>query len=332
MTLAEALTLFLSVDRAPATTATYRKDLGRLVTAIGPQRALRHVTTAELTDYFAALRARRTLYGDHPRRPAVKRPLSDATLTRVLKSVRAFFNWSVRQGFLATSPASEVTLRRYKRPPGSDKAITPQDLAAMVEFARRKRCHATRDYALLLFLADTGCRVSGCASLRLSALDLVQGTALLQEKGRKPARVYFGDLTAAALRGWLSIRPRVPHDYVWVNQYAAPLAAGGIAVVFRRIAIEACGKSLGPHVVRHRVGQAWADAGVNPALIALKLNHSDVGITLANYVNQDQSRLRQASRHLSLIALQPAPATSDPPGATRHPDGIIPFPVHLVAR
>ncbi len=51
-----------------------------------------------------------------------------------------------------------------------------------------------RDYALALFLADTGCRVAGVVGLKFGDLDLEHGTAEVFEKGRggnKKARLVF---------------------------------------------------------------------------------------------------------------------------------------------
>jgi len=323
VTLAEAYRRFMLVDRSPATVKSYRQILDRLVAAIGPQRPVTAVTTEDLQHYLHQLRTRATKYSDHPRRPTERAPLSPATLTKILKTIRAFFNWCVRADLLAVSPAAALQLRRYSRPPGSSKAITPAELRILAKHVRRKRCHRERDYAVLLFLIDTGCRVGGCASLTLDRLHLHDRFAILNEKGDNLHRVCFGYETQMALSAWLRIRPAAAHRFVWVNQYGDPLAAAAIATMIRRAAQESLGKSLGPHCIRHRVGQSWADAGVPAPLVALKLGHHDTATTLDYYYNQDWSRLRAQSDQLALVALEDAP-TAPAPVAVRA--GVIEFP------
>ncbi len=191
LTLAESVARFLLVDRAPATTTTYRQDLEGLARSIGADRPLAAITAQDIQAHFSHLRSRTTLYPDHPRRPSVHAPLSDATLTRKLKTICSFFHWCVRCGLLRACPSDGVALRRYERPLGTDRAISAEELAAMLAYARTKRCHALRDYAILLFLADTGCRVGGCRTLSLDTLDLPPGHCpprRIDHRFRTPAR------------------------------------------------------------------------------------------------------------------------------------------------
>ncbi len=313
MLLSEAIAGFLAEDRAEATNDGYEKTLSKMAAILGPERDVSSITCEELKAYFARLRSRRVKYEDHPRRPAVSGPLSPATVENTLKTVKAFFNWLVRCGYLAASPANAIKLRHYRRPPGSSKAIAPGDLSEMVKYVReRKPRHRVRDLAILLFLSDTGCRVGGCASLTLDGLNLETGEAWIMEKGEKPQLVFFGDETAVALRDWLAVRPEVSHRYVWTTHGDHhPLLSSSISEIVRRIAKAAIKKSIGGHAIRHRVGQAWMDVGINAALTSAKLGHSDPGITLRNYANQDRARLRIASRKYALIALRECIAVTE---------------------
>lgn len=304
MELETALQMFLRVDRAPSTNESYRRILVRFVAEVGPRRAVTLVTPADLDDYVHRLRSQQERYAGHPRRPAAAGPLSPATVEKNVKAVKAFFNFLSRRGHLEASPAADLRVRHFRRPPGASKAITPEELAALLE-----ACHSSpRDVALVLFLADTGCRARGAASLTLEGLHLAEGRALLEEKGGVCHNAFFGPRTAAALESWLAYRPLVAHRYVWTSRRdGAPLTSEAISEVIRRRGHQAgIPRPIGPHAIRHRVGQAWADAGLNPELVRLKLGHSDVAITLAHYFNQDLSRVEAASRQYALVALDAA--------------------------
>lgn len=301
MNLTEALAVFLRVDRAPSTNESYRKVLSRFSAEIGPRRAITLVTPADLDDYVQRLRCQKERYAGHPRRPGEQGGLSPATIEKRVKAVRAFFSFLHRRGYLPVNPAADVHIRKYQRPPGSTKAIRPEELLLLIQACRE----SPRDFALVLFLADTGCRAGGAASLRLENLQLEQGRALLQEKGGGWQHSFFGPLTRRALRNWLEYRPLVHHRFVWTSRRGGvPLRSTAISEVVRRRALQAgIDHPVGPHAIRHRVGQAWADAGLNPELVRLKLGHSDVSITLSHYFNQDLSRLEAASQQFALAAL-----------------------------
>lgn len=99
-----------------------------------------------------------------------------------------------------------------------------------------------RDNALVLFLADTGCRVDGLVGLRLADLDLDACQALVIEKGDKARRVFFSEATRAALLAWLAIRPALT-DYVWVKlthkKVGLGMTTGTVKEVLRRLKLPA---------------------------------------------------------------------------------------------
>lgn len=287
-TLHEALLTFLQVDRSPKTNKQYKMVLDQLVTAIGPQRAVKRVTYEDLVDYFARLR---------------QRGLKDTTRSGYLSVVKAFFAWCVTSGYLKKSPAAHVRVKIARREEEAVKAVPPAELAAMVEFAR----YHPRNYAMMLFFVDTGCRVTGLHSLRIANINFEKKEALLIEKGGVLHRAEFGDTTAEALRRWLKKRPKVDHDYVWTGQgpLHKPLTEGGIAAVVRTLAVRTeASHKWGPHAIRHATGNAWGKRGVPITITARKLGHTTTRTT-ARYYPRDNDYLKQMSRRHALAALQP---------------------------
>lgn len=317
----DALECFLRSCRlrlAPATVATYARDLA-LLGEIAPAK-LSAITIDALESILAGLVDRTERFTQHPRRPAEPGGLSPATLRRIAKSWKTFFNWCVDRDYLLRSPAHGLKLPR-PRARADDKAISPDDLLAMLHFAQTKRLNAARDAAIILVLADTACRVGGCASMTLPHLDLQNGSARIVEKGGRSCVVYFSAYTAAAVQAWLKVRPPTDHDHLWTSTRSShpPLLAHHISAAFRRVAISATGKSLGPHSVRHRAIQAMLDAGINAELVSRKANHSSVTITLATYGNQGVGRIKAITDTNPLLALGGPPPTTNP-------DNIIRFP------
>lgn len=286
-TLRAALDTYLKIDRAPLTNKQYGLILGALVRDVGPARRLERITFEDLLDWLDA--------------QAIQR----STRRNYISIVKAFFNWCVEVGYLERSPARQIKRGRAHNADKQPRAIPPEDLRRIVEYAR---ITSPRNYALLLFLADTGCRVGGACSLTLDNLYVDEGYAWLYEKGSRWARVLFGADTAGALAAWLKKRPRAaPHPYVWTG--LAPgykvLTPNGVRYILKSLSAKTeCSREWFPHAIRHAVAYAWADAGVSPAVVAGKLGHSDPSITLDNYYDHSDERVIMTQQRLPLAALK----------------------------
>lgn len=287
-TLEQALHTYLQLDRRPMTNYQYRLVLGKFVTAIGPGRDVRLATYEDLIDYLARLRERGL------------RPFTVANHTAVIK---AFFHWCVERRYIDTSPAEGIARSIPRRDPSQSRAIPPDELQRMIQYAKAT---SPRNYAILLFFADTGCRVGGLVSLTLANLDLEHHVALLEEKGGQPHRARFGVQTAAALENWLRVRPKVAHDYVFTTSGSGrPLKRQSVASMVTKLARRTdASEDWSPHSIRHAVGHAYAKAGVPVTITQRKLGHSHPSVTAAFYYPTDDAYLDLVSQRLELAALK----------------------------
>ncbi|MAS33579.1 MAG: hypothetical protein CL610_06205 [Anaerolineaceae bacterium] len=301
-TLHEALLTYLQMDRSPQTRIQYQSVLTRLVRDIGPQRDVTIIRYEDLVDYFDRLR---------------QRGLKQITLKSYLNVVRTFFTWCVRRQYILVSPAEDLRVRTPTRDPNQHKAIPPDELTRMVEYAR---ITSPRNHAILLFLADTGCRVGGLVSLTIPNLHIDEQWALLHEKGGKYHRAFFGEETRHALEVWLSKRPDVSHDFVWTGPGTGyePLGRAAVSALVRRIAIKTdASKAWGPHSVRHAVGWALAKRGVPVTVTQRKLGHSNPNVTMEFYYPDEEAYVIEVSRRHSLAALEQPDQPEEPPELPR---------------
>ena len=80
-------------------------------------------------------------------------------------------------------------------------------MTALLATPDQKEAQGFRDYALLLFLYNTGARASEAAHLRIEDLDLVSPVVTLHGKGRKVRQCPLWKVTVSALHRW-SGRPK----------------------------------------------------------------------------------------------------------------------------
>lgn len=291
-TLQEAMRDFLRVDRSRYTNRDYAYRLDKLVAAIGPERDVSHVTPDDLFDYLDALRR------SSP-------DLKPSSLAVYVGTWHTFFNWCIQEEYLVRSPVRRIRVR-VPDPEPVDRAIPTSVLNAMLEAVR----YHVRNYAILLFLIDTGCRVGGAQSLTLPRLNLDAGQARLFEKGGHWHTAYFGEVTAAAIEAWLKERHPAKHDYVWTTTGKAASAIGAEAIsdVVRWAAARIGSPKLwGGHSIRHAVGHAYAEADVPLWITGKKLGHRS-NVT-QRYYPSGEKQLKEITKAMPLAPLRQATDT-----------------------
>lgn len=248
-TLRDALDTYLKIDRADLTNKQYRLILGALARDIGPARRIERLTFEDLLDWLDAQAIQRT------------------TRRNYVSIIKAFFNWCVSVGYLSASPARPIKRGKLHEDDRQPRAIPAEDLRRIVDYAKMT---SPRNYALLLFLADTGCRVGGACSLTIDNLHLDMGYAWLKEKGGRWAKALFGADTAAALAVWLQKRPRAaPHPYVWTG--LAPsynvLTTNGVRYVLKSLSVKTgCSREWHPHACRSPRSRRRTSNALRPCL------------------------------------------------------------------
>jgi site-specific recombinase XerD len=295
----EALCLATVADgRSRHTVNDYRQKLGYLLTYLGDVDVLT-LTAADLRRYVADMRSRNTLWSDHDYRAERVGGLATATLTTRVRAMKRLFNWLVAEGHISDNPARRIQVPKPQRG-RQPKAISEDDLQRILGAARDD----PRDYALVLFLADTGCRRGGLVGLRLPDLELDHRRAWVTEKGNKRRAVFLSSLTVVALRAWLAVRPAVAHDAVWLSHNTAePLTGDGVSQTLQRLGKRAgCTGPHGAHSFRHGFAREWIMAGGDMGTLADVLGHTEVSTTWTAYAIFTQDELQQRHTRFSPIS------------------------------
>lgn len=284
ITLEEAIDLYLMEDRSNFTNANYRRVLSRMLKGLGSERVLESIRHTDLLKYTATFKGH----------------VIPSTLHSYVQVIKTFFKWCVDADHVIKNPCRNLKVRK-PRGSGESRAIPPDVLLAMVNRMQKK----PRNYALLLFMIDTGCRVGGASSLRLSRLNLDEGMAVLEEKGNPEAVVFFGSETANALRQWIAQRPICDHDYVFTNPRKGnhPLNRRGISKLISKLAFKVSKKHYTAHGIRHAVANAWAQKGMLATETQHKLGHASAKTTIDHYYPEAKEAVKHLSRKHALLAL-----------------------------
>ncbi len=145
-----------------------------------------------------------------------------------------------------------------------------------------------RDYALLLFMYNSGARVSEAAGLRISWLTLTKPYRVsIFGKGRKWRVCPLWVATGEALRNLLAQRViQSNEEHVFLNRFGNPLSRHGISDIVKKYVIKASAKlprlsqkKISPHTIRHSTAMSLLQSGVELNAIRSWLGHASLETT-----------------------------------------------------
>jgi site-specific recombinase XerD len=176
------------------------------------------------------------------------------------------------------------TIRFKKQPVGPRNYLEKAEMKELLATPDQKEAQGFRDYALLLFLYNTGARASEASHLMVGDLDLVSSVATLHGKGRKRRQCPLWKPTVATLRR-LTLN-RLDSQAVFLNRKGQPLTRYGIHTLVRRHARNASIKAttlrtkrVSPHTIRHATAMALLRSGVDINTIRIWLGHVSLQTT-----------------------------------------------------
>jgi integrase/recombinase XerD len=215
-----------------------------------------------------------------------RRGNSAATRNYRLAVVRSFVRHLLRHdvtraeqyGRILALPSKRSSLRvaRY---------LEPEEARAVIAAVGPQSSSSARDRTLLLFLYNTGARVSEALNVHLRELHLDHPRQVrLYGKGRKERLCPLWPETATALRQ--IINSDSSDKPVFRNARGAPLSRDGVAYLLDKYVQRASEtlphlrtRHVTPHVMRHSCAVALLQAGVDVSVIRDYLGHASVATT-----------------------------------------------------
>jgi site-specific recombinase XerD len=177
--------------------------------------------------------------------------------------------------------------------------LTKPEMNAVLDSVDRSTVSGRRDYALLLFMYNTGARVSETASVRCG--DLGQAQILIHGKGGKDRVVPLWTNTVKVLRGIIDEQTAQSKDApLFRNARNLKITRSGIAYVLaeatRTASVECASliaRKISPHTLRHTTAMHLLQSGVDINLIRMWLGHVNLETT-HGYIEADIEMKRAA--------------------------------------
>jgi site-specific recombinase XerD len=270
---------------APKTVTNYASDLSLFATwfqgSTGDAFTAAAVTPTDVRDYRGYLQ---TVAGAKP-----------ATVNRRFAALRRFFLWAKALKLVSELPTEGV--KGVRSTPTAPKALDRRDADRLIRQAERDG--SKRNLAILQLLRHTGIRVGELCQLRLSDITISERKGSLtvrSGKGSKHRVVPLNLDARKAISDYLTVRPTVPDDLLFISQRGEGLKVRAVEDVVKKYA-RLAGLELSPHTLRHTFARSALDSGTDLVAVATLLGHQRLETT-AIYTKPSARDLEKAVERL----------------------------------
>jgi integrase/recombinase XerD len=256
---------YLSVTKAldTLTVSSYINDLKQLETF--SEKTLTKLETADVLKFLATFENKRTL-------------------NRKLSAINTFFHFCHLQNF----SYEKIKIPMSKVPKNLPKYLSSEEILKGLSLIDLSTLMGLRDYALILFLYASGCRISEALSVERS--DIVDGWLKIRfAKGEKERIVPLAPVALNALESYMK-EQEWSSSFVWLNYRGEPLS--------RISAYKIVKKYLGvsPHVLRHSFASSLIIGGADLRVVQELLGHSSLETTQI-YTHIQKQNLADTMQH-----------------------------------
>jgi site-specific recombinase XerD len=219
-----------------------------------------------------------------------------------LAEIRSFFRHLVEHDLPRAGQYQRVLSLPNKRAAvRAAQYLEPQDVKHLLAQPDRSTAAGCRDHALMLFLYNTGARISEALGVRVNDLSLASPRQVrLFGKGSKERVCPLWRETAQALAQLPAVHEGPSSERVFCNRAGTALTRDGAAYLLRKYTTMAARASpalrrrrVTPHVLRHSCAVALLQAGVDITVIRDYLGHASIATT-SRYVATNLKMKRDA--------------------------------------
>ena len=222
---------------------------------------------------------------------------SRATTARKLATLRSFYKFLVRRGYLQSSPVTVIrTPKQEKRLP---KFLEIEQIEALFQAPDRNTVLGARDLAMLEVMYSTGVRVSELVGLNISDVDFDEGILHVRGKGRRERLAPAGVRAIETIKQYLAKRQRAQRgpdadtEALFANKSGQRLSTRSVRRKLDKYLAQAnLDPSISPHTLRHTFATHMLNRGADLRSVQEMLGHRSLSTTQI-YTHLTTGRLKE---------------------------------------
>jgi len=221
----------------------------------------------------------------------INKGLSKITVSRRLSSIRSFFKYLHREGYITANPAKLVS--NPKIPKMLPRFLSVDDVFSLIERPEGIGFLIMRDKAILELLYSSGLRVSELSGLNVDDLNVRESLVKIRGKGKKERIVPVGSKAVNAVKSYLveRILRKSRDKALFLNRLGTRLTDRGVRrIVVKYARASAMTGHVGPHVLRHSFASHLLQGGADLRVIQELLGHASLSTT-QKYTHLDITHL-----------------------------------------
>lgn len=208
--------------------------------------------------------------------------------------LKAFFDWTVRAGYVSVNPVSAIERPRLPQslPRCLSQGEARQILYAAAHTSWQSELQRSRSEAIIATFLMTGLRRAELLNLRCSDIDFNSGVlAVRGGKGRKDRSIPLHPKLIPILRRYLDEKEKRRRQSEWLFSSLKSekrLTSKNLYAILDRISRTA-GIKFTPHMLRHTFGRELVEADFNIYKLKEVMGHASVATTQAYVALSSQS-------------------------------------------
>ncbi|MFH1045848.1 MAG: tyrosine recombinase XerC [Candidatus Omnitrophota bacterium] len=281
----EKFLTYLEIEKnvSTHTLLNYRIDLKQINEFLQKKDAL-SVDRLDVRKYLTHLKARN---------------LQRRSINRKLSTLRSFFRFLVREGYLKVNPLAAISSPKMEKklPLFLDIA----EVTRLIESPDVSTALGLRDRAILEALYSTGMRISELVGLTIASIDFIAGMVKVLGKGKKERLLPIGDKALRAIRDYLDQQtvPKKDSRAVFLNKYNRRLTDRGVqSLIDKYIRLTSLREGVSAHTLRHSFATHLLDKGADLRSVQELLGHVSLSTTqIYTHITTERLKTVYAKAH-----------------------------------